>query len=87
MGLLAKIVKWFRGDSGKAKKIYVLIGDDKKEYMLIDGKLIPKEKILQIDTNTGKIVYVDLDNTIKVSRIEVRTDQRQESRVPEVTLV
>lgn len=68
MGLLEKLFGKLK--KGKAKKVYMVIEGEKKEYVYVDGKLIPKERIIQVDLNTNRVVYIDLDGTIKIAEIE-----------------
>lgn len=66
-----------------SKRVYVVVGDSQRSYVLIDGRYIPKENILSIDTANRRIVYVDLDGTVRVSDIpgdEVAYSQRSKSR-------
>ncbi|MEM2261060.1 MAG: hypothetical protein QXK24_01280 [Ignisphaera sp.] len=67
MGLLGKL---FGKPKKKAKKVYMIIEGEHKEYIYVDGKLIPKDRIVQIDLATNKVVYVDLDGKLKVAELE-----------------
>jgi len=50
---------------GKKKGEYIVI-DFRDEYIkLPDGTMIPKSRILQIDTERKVIVYLDSDGSIK----------------------
>lgn len=77
----------FKKKTKKPKKIYVIIDGEKKEYIYIDGKYIPRDKIISIDTSNRKIVYIDYDNTIKISNlpedidVKEKKDQSQRPRI------
>ncbi|MEM2261899.1 MAG: hypothetical protein QXW20_07505 [Ignisphaera sp.] len=77
----------FKKKTKKPKKIYVVIDGEKKEYIYIDGKYIPRDKIISIDTSNRKIVYIDYDNTIKISNlpedidVKEKKDQSQRPRI------
>lgn len=77
----------FKKKIKKPKKIYVVIDGEKKEYIYIDGKYIPRDKIISIDTSNRKIVYIDYDNTIKISDlpedidVKEKKDQSQRPRI------
>lgn len=58
------------GKKKKSKVVYV-IDSEKREYVVIDGKLIPREKIIQIDPATNKVFYIDVDGSIKVAVIQL----------------
>lgn len=75
MGLLDKL--FGRVKKEKPRKIYVIYDGERKEYVLVDGKYIPKEKILHIDVNANKLVYVDYDGKIRVTTIEPIVTQRE----------
>lgn len=68
MGLLEKI--FGKPKKKKAKKVYIVIEGERKEYIYVDGKLIPRDKIVQIDLATNKVVYVDFDGKLKIAELE-----------------
>lgn len=59
------------GGKKKKSKIVYVIDNEKREYVVIDGKLIPREKIIQIDPATNKVFYIDVDGSIKVAVIQL----------------
>lgn len=85
MGFLEKIFGKIRGKPVKPRRIYVILGDDKKEYILIDGKYVPRDKIIHVDPLNNKIVYIDVDGKLKVSAIEQK-EQIQINKKEEKTV-
>lgn len=63
--------------------MYVVIDGEKKEYVLVDGKYIPRDRIISVDTNNMRVVYVDYDGTIRVAELQpdAATAKRHELRV------
>lgn len=47
--------------------MYIVIDGEKREYIYIDGKYIPRDRILNIDTANRKVIYIDYDNTIRIA--------------------
>lgn len=82
MGLLEKL--FGKSKKKKAKKVYIIIEGERKEYIYVDGKLIPREKVVQIDLATNKVVYVDLDGKLKVAELESHslTPQAEKTKTP-----
>ncbi|MEM4976041.1 MAG: hypothetical protein QXT64_01810 [Desulfurococcaceae archaeon] len=82
LGIFKKRVK-------KPRKVYVVIDGDRKEYVYIDGKYIPRDRIVSIDTTNRKVVYLDYDGALKVGSIPddhpvdtINQRRKQEGEVP-----
>jgi len=72
----------------KPRKVYVVIDGERKEYVYVDGKYIPKDRIVSVDTANRKVVYVDYDGKLKLGTIpeedrpvEQQTQQKQKTQL------
>lgn len=79
LGVLKKRVR-------KPRRIYIVIDGDRKEYVYIDGKYIPRDRIVSIDVANKRVVYLDYDGTLRVGSIpDDQLEQhryKQEDKVP-----
>lgn len=64
----------------RPRRVYVVIGDTQRTYVLVDGKYIPKENILSVDTANRKVVYIDYDGSIRVADMEEHGSAERQRR-------
>lgn len=54
----------------RPRRVYVVIGDTQRTYVLVGDRYIPKENILSVDTANKRVVYIDYDGSIRVASID-----------------